>query len=48
MVFSSAAFNDSLQGQYEFSEVFAKDVVGMQKLREQDSIKLGQDLSRNI
>ena len=47
MVFAFDAFDVSPRGQYDFLEVFAGDVVGMQKLREQDSIKSGQDLLRN-
>ena len=34
--------------QYNFSEVFAEDVVGMQILREQDSISSGQGLLQNV
>ena len=35
VVFRFAAFDVSPQGQYDFSAVFAKDVVGMHILREQ-------------
>ena len=42
--FAAFEFDVSPRGQYDFSEVFAEDVVGMQILREQDSISSGQDL----
>ena len=38
MVFPFTAFDVSPRGQYDFSEVFTDDAVGMQILREQDSI----------
>ena len=38
VVFTFTAFDVSPRGRYDFSEVFAEDVVGMQILREQDSI----------
>ena len=37
-MFPFTAYNVSPQGRHDFSEVFTKDVVGMQISREQDSI----------
>ena len=38
VVFPFTAYDFSPRGQYDFSEVFTEDVVGMQILRGQDSI----------
>ena len=45
--FAAFEFDVSPRGQYNFSEVFTEDVVGMQILREQDSILSGQVLPQN-